>query len=210
MSMGPAPIAALTLAGVLAAGCSRPEVPDARDAARAYAAALRRGDHLAVHGMLTKESQRALGEKGVQRLLGDAKTELGRQAAGLSQPELRVEAVATCRLEDGETTELVLTDQGFRVSAAGTFPSGARTPAQALDALRRALARRSYAALVRVLSSETQSAIESEVRTLVEGLEDAETLEIKVEGDTATVDVSGGRRVRMKREAGVWRVDDVE
>lgn len=210
MSKGPAPVAALALAALAGVACGRPEVPDARDAAKAYAEALRRGDHQAVYGMMTRESQRALGAQGTQRLLADAKGELARQSASLLEPGTRVEAVATYRLEDGESTELVLTDQGFRVSAAGTFPSAARTPAQALEALRRALARRSYPALVRVLSSETQSAVETEVRALVEGLENAETLDVKVEGDSATVEVPGGHRIRLKREAGVWRVDDVE
>jgi len=210
MSKGSAPQAALALVALLAIGCGRPEVPDARDAARAYAEAVRRGDHQAVFAMMTRESQRALGEQGAQRLLADAKVELGRQATGLLEEGARVEAVATYRLEDGESAELVLTPQGFRVGAAGTFPSAARTPAQALEGLRRALARRSYPALVRVLSSETQNAVETEVRSLVEGLENAETLEVKVEGDTATVEVPGGHRIRLKREAGVWRVDDVE
>ena len=210
MSTGSAPPAALALLALVAFGCGRPEVPDARDAARAYAEALRRGDHRAVYGMMTRESQRSLGEKGTQRLLADAKAELDKQAASLLEPGTRVEAVATYRLEDGESADLVLGEHGFRVGAAGTFPSAARTPAQALEALRRALARRSYPALVRVLSSETQSAVETEVRSLVEGLENAETLEVKVEGDTATVEVPGGHRVRLKREAGVWRVDDVE
>jgi hypothetical protein len=210
MSKGSRSLAALALLALVLPGCGRPEVPDARDAARAYAEALRRGDHRAVFGMLTSESQRALGEKGTERLLADTKVELGRQASSLLEPNTRVEAVATYRLEDGESAVLLHGDEGFRVGAAGTFPSAARTPAQALEGLRRALARRSYPALVRVLSSETQSALETEVRSLVEGLENAETLEVKVEGDIATVEVPGGHRIRLKRESGVWRVDDVE
>lgn len=201
---------ALTVLALAVGACGRPEVPDARDAARAYAAAVRRGDHQAVYGMMTQESQRALGLEGTRRVLRDAKAELERQANSVLQHESRVDAVATYRLRDGESAELTLTDEGFRVSAAGTFPTGARTPAQALEELRRALARRSYPALIRVLSSETQGALENEVKSLVEGLENAETLEVKVEGDSATVEVPGGRRVRLKRESGVWRVDDLE
>lgn len=199
------------LSAALAVGaCARPEVPDARDAARAYADAARRGDHQAIYAMLTREAQTAYGEQGTARLVAESKQELARQGASLSEPGVRVEAVATYRLEDGESAELTLEKEGFRVSAAGTFPVAARTPAQALEELRRALSRRSYSALVRVLSSETKSALESEVRTLVDGLSNAETLDVKVEGDTATVEVPGGHRVRLKREGGVWRVDDLE
>jgi hypothetical protein len=210
MNNGTALAASIALFALLAAGCGRPEVPDARDAARAYAEALRRGDHDAVFRMMTRESQQALGKQGTQRLLADAKVELKKQASALLEQGTRVEAKAVYRLEDGESAELVLADDGFRVAAAGAFPAAARTPAQALTVLRQALARRSYPALVRVLSSETQSALETEVRGLVEGLEHAETLEIKVEGDTATVDVKSGHRIHLKREAGAWRVDDVE
>ncbi len=199
------------LSAALAVGaCARPEVPDARDAARAYADAARRGDHRAIYAMLTREAKTAYGEQGTARLVAESKQELARQGASLSEPGVRVEAVATYRLEDGENAELELEEEGFRVSAAGTFPVSARTPAQALEELRRALSRRSYSALVRVLSNETKSALESEVRTLVEGLSNAETLDVKVEGDTATVEVPGGHRVRLKRESGVWRVDDLE
>jgi hypothetical protein len=199
------------LSAALAVGaCARPEVPDARDAAKAYADAARRGDHQAIYAMLSKEAQTAYGEQGTARLVAESKQELARQGQSLAEPGVRVEAVATYRLEDGESAELELAEDGFRVSAAGTFPVAARTPAQALEELRRALSRRSYSALVRVLSSETKSALESEMRTLVEGLSNAETLDVKVEGDSAVVEVPGGHRVRLKREGGVWRVDDLE
>lgn len=190
--------------------CARPEVPDARDAARAYAEAAQRGDHQAIFAMLTREAQTAYGPEGTAELVKDARQELAHQGQSLLGPGVRVEAVATYRLEDGESVELELGEEGFRVSAAGTLPVAARTPAQALEALRRALARRSYSALVRVLSSETRSALESEVRSLVDGLSNAETLDVKLEGDSATVEVPGGHRVRLKREAGAWRVDDWE
>ncbi len=205
-----ASVAALAFGALAAVGCGRPEVPDARDAARAYAEAVERADHRAVYAMMTQESQRTYGVDGTRRLLAESKPELARQGASLLQPGTRVEASARYQLHDGESAELVLTERGFRVSAAGAFPASPRTPAQALEELRKALARRSYAALIRLLSSDTQGALESEVQSLVKGLENAETLDVKVEGESATVEVPGGHRIRLKRESGIWRVDDVE
>ena len=89
-----------------------------------------------------------------------------------------------------------------------TLPAGARTPEQALEQLRRVLARRSFAGLMRVLSPATRSAIEGDLRSLVTGLEHPEGLEVSIVGDSATVQVPGGHEVKLRREAGVWHVED--
>jgi hypothetical protein len=44
----------------------------------------------------------------------------------------------------------------------------------------------------------------------VTGLEHPETLPVQVSGESATVAVPGGHHVRMKRDGGVWRVDDFD
>jgi hypothetical protein len=81
---------------------------------------------------------------------------------------------------------------------------------EALDGLRRALARRSYPALLRVLSAESRGAVETDLRALAAALENPATLDVKVEGDRADVDVGGGHRVTLRREGGTWRVEDIE
>jgi hypothetical protein len=63
---------------------------------------------------------------------------------------------------------------------------------------------------MRVLSPSTRAAIENDLRSLVLGLERPETLEVRTTGDVATVLVPGGHHVRLRREAGVWRVDDFD
>src|SRR5262249_58777916 len=121
-----------------------------------------------------------------------------------------VKAHARVRYPDGEEATLDLEDGRFRIAAADALPAGARTPAQALEQLRRVLARRSYAGLLRVLSPATRSAIENDIRSLVEGLEQPEGLEVQVAGDTATVQIPGGHEVKLRREAGVWRGGDFD
>ena len=192
------------------AACGSPSIPDPREAARAYAAAAQRGDSDAIFAMLTREAQRDLGPEGTRRLVRESKGELARQAQALTSTDARVEAVAEVRFADGESALLDLEGSEFRVGSAGTLPSRPRTPAQALDDLRKALARRSYPALLGVLTNESRSALESDLRSLVLGLEQPETLDIQVSGDSAEVQVPGGHVVKLKREAGIWRVEDFD
>jgi hypothetical protein len=42
---------------------------------------------------------------------------------------------------------------------------------------------------------------------MVEGLDEPGTLPVQVNGDAAVVSVPGGHQVKLKREAGVWRVE---
>src|SRR5262245_31087947 len=131
---GPA-LRALALSGLLY-GCGPLALPDPRAAARAYADAAARGDAARVHALLTREAQRTYGPSGVAKLVRDERAELGRMAAAVTRPDARVEAQATLRLADGSEAVLTLEHDEFRVAAAETLPSAARTPAEALDGLR--------------------------------------------------------------------------
>ena len=63
---------------------------------------------------------------------------------------------------------------------------------------------------MRVLSPRTRAMIEQDLRSLVDGLDDPETLPVHVTGDSASVAIPGGHHVRLKRDGGVWRVDDFD
>ena len=136
--------------------------------------------------------------------------ELSEQAKLVTARDARVEATARLRYEDGEEAQLELRDGRFWITSSGALPGGSRTPEQALDQLRRVLARRSYAGLMRVLTPTTRAAIEQDLRSLVTGLERPETLHVQVTGDAAVVTVQGGHTVKLKRDGGVWRVDDFD
>jgi len=195
---------------LILAACGGSSMPDPKDAVRAYAEAAARGDADAIYGMLSEKGQRSLSRDEVRRLVGEERKELADQAKALAAPEVVVKARARVRYPDGEDATLELEGGVFRISAADALPAGARTPAQALEQLRRVLARRSYAGLLRVLSPSTRSAIENDLRSLVEGLEHPEGLEVQVAGDRATVQIPGGHEVKLRREAGVWHVEDFD
>jgi hypothetical protein len=202
----------LVLATALAilAGCASQRVPDPKVTARAYASAAKRGDADAIYALLTPEGQRALGVSGTKQLVSESRVELGRTAQAIQNDGARVEASAEARFSDGESAELVLEDGQFKVDAASLLPARPRTPSQALAGLRRALARRSYPALMALFANDSQGALESDIGSLVSGLEHPETLDIQINGDAAEVQLPTGHRILLKREAGIWRVLDFD
>jgi hypothetical protein len=191
-----------------ATACERPKLADPGTTARAYAEAAKRGDADAIHRLLSERSKRDLGLEGTRRLVKDARAELESQAQRLTGPDARTEAIAVLRYADGEQATLELEGGVFRVGSAASLPALARTPEQALSDLRQALSRRSYAALVRVLTAETRSGLDSELSAIVRGLEDPETLDVEIDGDRAQVELPDGHVIKLKRETGAWRVED--
>ena len=206
-----AALATLVALGLPALGCGAARLPDPRGAVSDYAAAAARGDADAIYEMMSEKGRRALSRDEVRRLVADEKGELSDQSKAVTSAGVVVRSRARVRFGDGEDATLVVDEQGeFRIATADALPAGARTPEQALEQLRRVLARRSYAGLMRVLSPATRSAIESDLRSLVIGLEHPEGLEVNVAGEAATVQIPGGHEVKLRREAGVWHVEDFD
>lgn len=202
--------AALAALGLLAPACAPPKVPDPRGAAEAFGRAAVSGNADAIYAMMSESGRKARSLEDVRAILTDERRELAEEGRALSSRDARVEATARLRFADGEEAALDLQHGRFYVTSAGALPGGARTPEEALDQLRRVLARRSYAGLMRLLSPQTRAAVEQDLRSLVSGLGRPDALPVTLAGDTATVAVPGGHHVRLKRESGVWRVDDFD
>jgi hypothetical protein len=192
------------------ASCLSAAIPDPREAAGAYARAASRGDSEALYAMMTSSSRQLRSKSELRSIVDAERAELADQGHALGEPDVRVEATARLRFADGEEAALDLHDGRFWVTAAGALPGGGRTPEEALDQLRRVIARRSYAGLMRVLSPAARAAVENDMRRLVVGLNEPGTLPVKVSGDAAVVTVPGGHQVKLRRDAGVWRVDDFD
>lgn len=203
-------VAGLGSSAGLLSGCASQRVPDPKVTARAYARAAQRGDADAIYALLTPEGRRALGPSGTKQLVQESKSELARTAQAIQSDDARVDASAEARFDDGESATLVLENGRFLIDAASLLPARPRTPSQALSGLRRALARRSYPALMALMAGDSRGAVESDIGALVSGLEHPETLDIQVNGDAAEVQLPSGHRILLKREAGIWRVLDFD
>jgi hypothetical protein len=203
-------VAPVATAGLASVGCVGTTVSDPHEAAAAFAAAASRGDSEAVYAMLSPSAARALSREDVKRLVADEAEELKAEGRALGSPDARAVAVARLRFADGEQVALEWSGGRFGMSSGGAMPGGAPTPEAALDELRRAIARRSYPALLRLLSPATRSAVEQDLRTLVGGLEHPESLPIHTSGDAANAVVPGGHHVTLKRDGSVWRVEDFD
>jgi hypothetical protein len=206
------PLVLILACAVPALGCGAGRLSDPRDAVSAYAEAAARGDADAIYEMMSDRARRALSRSEVRRIVADEKAELVDQSKALTAVAgVVVKSRARVRFADGEDATLVVSADGaFRIATADALPAGARSPEQALEQLRRVLARRSYAGLMRVLSPATRSAVEGDLRSLVIGLEHPEGLEVNVAGDVATVQIPGGHEVKLRHEAGVWHVEDFD
>jgi hypothetical protein len=169
-----------------------------------------RGDTDALYRMMSTESRSARSKDDIRAIVAVERAELADQGRELARPDARVEATARVRYADGEEAALDLREGRYGVTATGALPGGGRTPEETLDQLRRVLARRSYAGMMRVLSPATRASVENDLRKLVDGLGNPAGLPIQVTGDTATVPVPGGHQVKLKREGGVWRVEDFD
>jgi hypothetical protein len=185
-------------------------MPDPRSAAREWEEALQRDDRKAIYEMLTAASQRAYGTRGVDKLLGENRSEIVARAQAASSSAARVRATATLGYGDGQFAELVLESGRFRVFGDEALPVEAKSPAEALRQLRAALQRRSYGALLRLLTRETRWMLESEVQALVDALEEPGGLQIKVEGRRAKASLPGGHTVTLEHEDGVWTIKDFD
>ncbi len=192
-----------------ALGCAvSATVPPPEPTVAHYTDALKNADATALYGLLSAESKRAISKDELARILKEQRAELSAHAVELASTERSIDAHARIRYPDGEVVSLDLLGGKFRIAAADALPAAARTPSQALGQLRSVLARRSYAGLLRVMSPKTRAAMERDMRSLVDGLTEPEALQIDVIGDAATVTIPGGHEVRLRREDGVWHIDD--
>ncbi len=198
------------LCALVGCGARAGEEGPSRTVAR-YAGALSRGDATAAWALLDEEARRGRSEAQHAALMATNATELREQGEALARaarPE-RIEAQARVHLSSGEAIVLVLEEGGWRIDGGVLDAAGLATPLDAVAAFRRALMRRDLPGLERVLSRQTRAEWEEEIRRLVEGTEDADDLEVEIQGARARVRTTGGGSIELVRESGEWRVVDV-
>lgn len=207
---GKAPLFAVSLSVCTMACATTQRIPDPRAAADAWADAAERGDAEALHGMLTKRSAATLSKADVAATVGSAKAELKDQAREIRETK-EITAVAILRWEDGTEASLVLEKGQFRVQSALLMPGGGSRPEEAIAGFRDALHRRSYPALLRMLSPALRAAVEAQLKGLEKSIGDPEKLPIPPDaGDEIEIKLENGHKLRLKRIDKTWYIDNFE
>lgn len=206
------------------------------DTLRAYREAVERRDAAAVHRLLSADTRDEVSVDAIAASLERSGPELERDARRMEGAlALGLEERAELPVEGGLPVELVREPTGSTppgAAPAGTASSdrppappaseppfaidgGAleivslATPEQAVRALREALARGDLRLFLAVLSASSRTALETERARLLEETSEPADLEVEVEGDRATVRLTGGRTLPLVREGSTWRVMDL-
>jgi hypothetical protein len=185
------------------------QVPDPADSVRRFGAALRAGDAEAAFALLDPELRTALGRARFLGLWQQNRAELRELGERLAKIDVSAKARAQVALEDGERIALVLERGQWRVQGGVLDAQALGTPLDAVAELRRALKRQSLPGLLRVLARERRASWLAAFEKSMEQTSDPLDLRVEVRGDEATVHLSGGGQIQLKREAGRWQIWDV-
>lgn len=196
----------------MALGCgATATVPAPEAAVHSYLVAIRAGDAEALHALLDAETRALVSPEELASAMTDNEAELTEQATAIEAAlERGADAQARVPLGDGERAVLVIEEGRWRLLGGVLDAPALRTPRDAVLALRRALLRRSMRGVSRVLAREPRAELEAEIVQFLDDTEDELDLEYEVRGSVATVRTSSGREVHLIREAGEWRVVEVE
>jgi len=190
-------------------GASAPVAPP-QPAVTRYLRAMERQDSAQVYALLSSERRSQLSQAQLTERLSDTREETAETVQRIRDTGTPAHATAVVTLADGETVDLVLEGGEWRI-AAGVLDSAAlRTPVQAVQSLRRALLRRDLAGLLSLLTSQERTSWEAAFGRVTEGTADPLDWDTEIRGDEATVRITGGGTIELRRESGRWRVHDIQ
>ena len=176
----------------------------------AYARAVRARDAEAVHALMDADSRETVDTQEVARLLAENQIELSERAEIAQQQLEGIESRATVRLPSGELAVLTLEDGEWKLLGGVLDAPALQTPEDAIRAMRHALQRQSMSGVLRVLARSPRSQLEAEVERFLEDTEDELDYDVEIEANEALIRASNGRMIRLVREAGEWRIVDIE
>ena len=193
-------------------GCGTPaSVPGPESALVAYTAAVRSSNADAIYRLLDPATQATTSPERIAELIEQNRSELDEQLSVLDQAAREgVDGRAEIALANRDQVVLYLEGGKWMVAGGILDAPALRTPRDAILALRNALKRRSLRGLLRVLARVPRSEIEAEIELFLSESEDTLDLETEIQGNIARIRLSSGRSVLLTREAGEWRVVDVE
>jgi len=192
-------------------GCTTPVVQGPAPTLAEYSRAVRAGDAEAVHALYDEETRAQVDADEVGALLEQNREELAQQLDAVDQARAEgVESRAVLALPGDERVVLRIEDGAWVIEGGVLDVPALQTPQDAVLALRHAILRRSLRGLLRVLARAPRAELEAEMDRFLGDTEDELDLRTEIQGNIARVQTSGGRVILLVREAGEWRVVDVE
>ncbi len=210
-------VGALAACGGAAAGRAPEDVVDA------FARALRVGDADGAYALMSEAHRRRVSRAEFARHLAENPAEAREAAAALAQRDGAAAQRAEVQLADGDTVALVRDGADWRIATNLADFYDQSTPRAALRAFVRAMERERYDVVLRFVPEADRTGMsEARMRTAfsVEAREETArliaalraSLDAPLEeiGDHATLRYGeGGRRLaRLRREGGVWKIED--
>lgn len=163
-----------------------------------------------MYALLSSERRQDLTSAQLSERLADTRAETTESVQRVRDTGTPAHATAVVTLKDGETVDLVLEDGEWRIAAGVLDAAGLRTPVEAVQSLRRVLMRRDLAGLLSLLTSDERTSWEAAFGRVIEGTADPLDWDTEIRGDEATVRITGGGSIELRREAGRWRVHDIQ
>lgn len=192
--------------------CAGGTVRGPDSALRAYLDATHSGDASAAYALLDDDTQDAVTLEEFAASMQENEAELRQQATlvGQTLDEEGIRSRAELHLDSGEAAVLTIEEGRWKISGGVLDAPALLTPRDSVLALRHALQRRDLNALLRVLARPTRADLESDIRSFLEATVDLLDLRIEIQGDRARVQTSSGFIIQLTREAGEWRIVEVE
>lgn len=177
----------------------------------AYADAVAAGDADRAYALSSREIRDRMTLDAFRERMRENHEELAAEARALkARAQEAMRARAALHLRNGETIALALEDGEWAIEGGVLDAPGLRTPRDAVVAFRQALSRRDFAGILRVLSRQRRAQIAAEISRVVESSADEADMQIEVDGDQATVNLTDGGQVQLVREGGEWHIVDVD
>ena len=166
----------------------------------------------ALYAMMTSASREARSRGELEAMLDSVRrAELADQGKALSGPDVRVEASAVLHFADGGGGGRPAQGRALRRVGRGRACPAARAHAggRARSAPQGAREGELRRAAARALAADPRGDRErpADSRRWPRG---PETLPVQQQGDTAVVQIPGGHQVKLRRESGIWHVEDFD
>lgn len=213
--LAPAPALALTLLSLFTlplAGCaSSPDIRAQRSLLNRYSAAVEANKPAEAYALLGKDQQRDLSLDAFKRRWKSVRPELKEQALSLSEEKARPHRVkARVATPTGLDFHLVQEDGQWRISRG--YPGSLRsaTPEEALRSFILAVEQEDLQGALQLLSRTTRLRLQSQLTYRLKTIKEALKGGIEASSDRAQLRYDARRRVRLVKEKGQWRIQDLD